>query len=179
MDGHMQKILTNCTESSKTCSLEVHIKTELAPVSPRSRTRSPGEPLLPRGRRREGTAAPADGAGPGQGQGPRQRPRPAEPRATRGLHGAAVGSVAPRVWPGLRRPARAPRSQEEACARGGWKSSSVLRATWLSGLDNQVVITDVLLFCSRASSCGFVSPETAAPSTVVAGNVGERFHTAV
>lgn len=45
----MQKTLTNCTESSKTCSLEVHRKTELAPVSPRSRTRSPGEPLLPRG----------------------------------------------------------------------------------------------------------------------------------
>lgn len=31
MDGNMQKILTNCTESSKTCSLEVHRKTELAP----------------------------------------------------------------------------------------------------------------------------------------------------
>lgn len=37
----MQKTLTNCTGSSKTCSLEVHRKTELAPVSPRSRTRSP------------------------------------------------------------------------------------------------------------------------------------------
>lgn len=86
--------------------------------------------------------------GQGQGRGPRQRL--AEPRATRGLHGAAVESAAPRMRPEPCCLVRALRGQEEARAHGGWKSSSVLRATWLSGLDNQVVITDVLLFCSRA-----------------------------
>lgn len=43
-----------------------------------------------------------------------------------------------------------PGAREELCASGGWKSSPVLRPTWQNGLDNQVVIADVLLFCSRA-----------------------------
>lgn len=47
-------------------------------------------------------------------------------------------------------PRRTPRGSEEVCASGGWKSSPVLRPTWQNGLDNQVVIADVLLFCSRA-----------------------------
>jgi len=69
MDGHMQKILTNCTESSKTCSLEVHRKTELAPSSPCSWTQpAPGSPSSRpaaghgSSRGRSGSKATADGS---------------------------------------------------------------------------------------------------------------------
>lgn len=94
----------------------------------------------------------------------RARPRPhahtSPPRPCR-AHGVAVGQQLP-ARPGL----CSWRGRLEACARSRWKSSPS-SCPWRSGLDNQVVITDVLLFCSRAwKTSGKQSPERSAKASV-------------